>query len=314
MSAGIDSLVMIDIFVNNETAHLETVVLGIPDKMGGVPNLEMTYDPKSREHIIAGTFPTEWAIKSEMDDFEAVLLKHGVKVWRPSVLDGVNQIFARDIGMVVEDKFIVPNIIEKRGKEVEGIEHIIAEIPSQQVVKADTGVRLEGGDVMPWGKQLFVGYSKEPDFSNFEVARTNEAALSFLQRQFPNKEVIGFELQKSDNQPKENALHLDCCFQPIGKDMALLYAGGFKNKEGYEFLVNYFGADKVIDITQEEMYYMGSNVFSINENIIVSEIGFSRINSVLREKGFTVETIKYSETAKMEGLLRCSTLPLKRRK
>jgi N-dimethylarginine dimethylaminohydrolase len=30
----------------------------------------------------------------------------------------------------------------------------------------------------------------------------------------------------------------------------------------------------------------------------------------LEEKGFTVEKVSYSEIAKQEGLLRCSTLPL----
>ena len=60
------------------------------------------------------------------------------------------------------------------------------------------------------------------------------------------------------------------------------------------------------------MYNMNSNVFSISENVIVSEISFKRINNILRELGFIVEEIKFSEIAKMEGLLRCTTLPLHR--
>ena len=60
------------------------------------------------------------------------------------------------------------------------------------------------------------------------------------------------------------------------------------------------------------MYNMNSNVFSISENVIVSEISFKRINNILRELGFIVEEIKFSEIAKMEGLFRCTTLPLHR--
>ena len=60
------------------------------------------------------------------------------------------------------------------------------------------------------------------------------------------------------------------------------------------------------------MYHMNSNVFSISEKVIVSEQGFNRLNSLLRDKGFVVEEVPYAEIAKMEGLLRCSTLPLKR--
>jgi N-dimethylarginine dimethylaminohydrolase len=62
------------------------------------------------------------------------------------------------------------------------------------------------------------------------------------------------------------------------------------------------------------MYQMNSNVFSISHEVVVSEKGFTRLNSILRENGFTVEEIPYAETAKMEGLLRCSTLPLVREK
>ena len=58
------------------------------------------------------------------------------------------------------------------------------------------------------------------------------------------------------------------------------------------------------------MYYMNSNVFSISEEVIISEKNFTRLNTWLREKGFTVEEVPYAEIAKQEGLLRCSTLPL----
>jgi N-dimethylarginine dimethylaminohydrolase len=55
---------------------------------------------------------------------------------------------------------------------------------------------------------------------------------------------------------------------------------------------------------------MNSNVFSISEKIIISEKGFTRLNTELRKRGFTVEEVPYAEIAKMEGLLRCSTMPL----
>ena len=61
------------------------------------------------------------------------------------------------------------------------------------------------------------------------------------------------------------------------------------------------------------MYNMNGNVFSIYENVIVSENNFSRLNEWLISKEFTVEKINYSEIAKQEGLLRCSTMPLIRK-
>ncbi len=107
-------------------------------------------------------------------------------------------------------------------------------------------------------------------------------------------------------------MHLDCCFQPIGNKKAIIFEGGFKNTEDVLLLINKFGNENLIRISKEEMYKMNSNVFSISENVIVSEISFKRLNNILRELGFIVEEIKFSEIAKMEGLLRCTTLPLNR--
>ena len=166
---------------------------------------------------------------------------------------------------------------------------------------------------MPWKNLLLVGYSEEPDFSNYTVSRTNRAGLEFLKKTFPNKKVMGFELNKSDDEPRDNALHLDCCFQPVGEDKAIIYKGGFKNVEDFDFLVNYFGKENIFEIFKEEMYNMNSNVFSISKEVIVSERYFVRLNNHLRNNwGFTVEEVSYSEISKMEGLLRCSTMPLLR--
>ena len=60
------------------------------------------------------------------------------------------------------------------------------------------------------------------------------------------------------------------------------------------------------------MYHMFSNIFSISPNVVVSERNFVRLNQWLRDNGFVVEEIPYSEISKQEGLLRCSTLPLRR--
>ena len=303
---------MLEIYINNETSTLKSVVLGTADKFGGTPSLEAAYDPKSKEHIRKGTFPKKEDLMLEMSGFAEVLERYNVKVYRPSLINNCNQIFSRDIGFVIDNKFIKPNILEKRIKELDGIQYIADLINPRQLLKAPNDTRMEGGDVMPWNEFLFVGYSKDEDFNRYEVSRTNEAGVDYLRKQFPNRDIRAFELNKSDVDPRENALHLDCCFQPIGTDQAIIYKGGFKLEEDFEFLVKYFGKERVIEIDKEEMYRMNSNVFSISPEIIVSEKSFVRLNGILREKGFHVEEIKYCETAKMEGLLRCSTLPLLR--
>ena len=304
---------MIKLSVVDETSPLEAVILGTAKGVGDVPKMEDAYDPKSKEHIAAGTFPKEKDMIDEMEAFASVLEKYGVKVYRPEIIPDYNQIFSRDIGFVIEDKFIKPRILKDRKEEIQGIQYVIDQMNPAQVIQAPEGVRIEGGDVMPWKDHIFVGYSEAKDFEKYIVARTNRAGVDFLQETFPNKTVKGFQLNKSDEVAKDNALHLDCCFQPVGLDQAIIYKEGFKLEEDYEYLKNYFGEENFIHITRDEMYEMNSNVFSISPKVVVLEKGFTRLASQLEERGFTVETVPYAEISKMEGLLRCSTLPLYRK-
>ena len=303
---------MISLNVNNEFGKLNKVILGIAQSNGGVPKLDECYDPKSREHVQNGTFPEEAHLSDELNQFLNVLKKYNVSVFRPTLIEDYNQIFSRDIAFVIGEKLVVSNIIKDREKEINAIENIISQINPSNIIRLSNKARIEGGDVIIHNDHIFIGYSKEEDFKQFQVARTNEIAIEEIKENFSNKKIVAFELKKSDYQAKDNALHLDCCFQPIGKKMAIIYEEGFKRKEDVDYIKRLFGEDKLIKITQKEMYDMNSNVFSISEDTIVSEIGFKRLNSILRTKGFKVEEIKFSEIAKMEGLLRCTTLPLQR--
>jgi len=302
---------MIEVNILDETAPLEAVVLGTAHSMGGVPELDKTYDPKSRSHILDGTFPKESDLIEEMEGVRRIFEKHNVQVYRPESLENLNQIFSRDIAFVIGDQLVIPCVTHERKQESDGIEHITSQVDG--ALLPDEHLFMEGGDIMPWKGHIFVGYSKADDFEKYTVARTNEASLDYLKDTFPEWEVRGFELNKSDDDPKENALHLDCCFQPVGNDKAVIYSGGFKNPKDYQYLRDFFGAENVFEINQEEMYEMNSNFFSISPEVVISDSSFTRLNRQLEEWGITVEAVKYREVAKMEGLLRCTTMPLRRR-
>jgi len=212
---------------------------------------------------------------------------------------------------VIDDKLVIPCVTPERKRESDGIDHIANQV--EHVLLPDEHERMEGGDIMPWKDHIFVGYSKAGDFEKYKVSRTNEAAVEYLKKTFPDFAVKAFELNKSDDDPRENALHLDCCFQPVGKDKAVIYRGGFKNAEDADFLINFFGRENVFEITKEEMYEMNSNFFSISPEVVISDSSFTRLNEQFRKWGLTVEEVKYREVAKMEGLLRCSTMPLRRK-
>lgn len=305
---------MLQLHINDETAKLKAVVLGTAESCGPTPKPEEAYDPKSLEHILAGTYPKEEDMINEMDAFAKVFSKYDVKVFRPSVLKDCNQIFSRDIAFVIDDKLVHANILPDREKEFQAIKHIVDQINSDNIIYPPEEVHVEGGDVMPWKEYIFVGTYTADDYPDYITARTNKEAVEFLRSTFPEKQVKSFELRKSNIDAKNNALHLDCCFQPIGRDKAILHKNGFLIEEEYEWIVNYFGKENIFEITSDEMYQMFSNVFSISPEIIVSEKNFTRLNNWLRNQGFTVEEIPYAEIAKQEGLLRCSTLPLIREK
>ncbi|MFW2375385.1 MAG: amidinotransferase, partial [Cellulophaga baltica] len=102
---------MLDLNIKDETSKLKAVILGTAKSCGPTPKPEEAYDPKSLEHILAGTYPVEADMILEMDAFEHVLKKHDVQVFRPKILKDCNQIFSRDIAFVIDDFFFKANIL-----------------------------------------------------------------------------------------------------------------------------------------------------------------------------------------------------------
>jgi len=303
---------MLNLNIQNETSRLRAVVLGTAYHNGPSPSLEQCYDPKSKMHVKAGTYPSEHDMIIEMQSLAKVFNKYNVSVFRPKIIENYNQIFSRDIGFVIEDKFIRANILPDRDQEIKAIDYILDQIPNENKITLPEECHVEGGDVMPWNNYIFIGTYSGEDYPDYITARTNINAVKAIQDLFPHKIVKSFELRKSNDNAKENALHLDCCFQPVGKNKAIIHENGFLNEIDFNWLVEFFGKENVFEITKEEMYQMNSNVLSISEDIIVSEQNFTRLNMWLLENGFTVEKVLYAEIAKQEGLLRCSTLPLVR--
>jgi N-dimethylarginine dimethylaminohydrolase len=301
---------MIKLNVQNETTRLRAVVLGTAKSNGPIPTIEEAYDPKSLEHIKAGTYPLEKDMIAEMEAFNKVFEKYNVKVYRPEVIPNYNQIFSRDIAFVIEDKLFKSNILPDREKEIEAIQYVLNEIDENKIIKTTDDIHFEGGDVMLWNDHIFVGTYKGQDYEKFITARTNMKGVNFIKQLFPNKIVKEFDLVKSNTIAKENALHLDCCFQPVGTNKAIIHKEGFRDINDYNYLVNLFGMENLFHITKDEMYQMFSNVFSISPEVVVSERNFTRLNNWLRSQGFIVEEIPYAEISKQEGLLRCSTMPL----
>ena len=301
---------MLKLNVNNETSKLLAVVLGTAKSNGNAPSLEDCYDPKSRENILANTYPIEIDMVRELSELEDILVKHNVKVYRPEVINDYNQIFSRDIGFVIDDFFIVANILPERSKEISAIDNVINLISEKRIINLPQECHVEGGDVILHNDYVFIGTYNGDDYTSFKTARTNYEAINFLKERFPEKKIISFDLIKSDIDPTKNALHLDCCLQPVGNDKLVACPEAFFKRDQYEWLINHFGKENILEISLNEMSEMHCNFFSIDTNIVVSEKSFIKLNNWLRSFDIIVEEINYKEISKQGGLLRCSTLPL----
>ena len=300
------------LFLKNETSRLKSVLLGNANNIEKKPNIYQTYDPLSIINLKKGTYPKKSDLIKELDSFKKVLEINGVDVYELDSVPNCNQIFARDIGFVIGDYFFVSNILPLRHKEINGLNSMIKKIDNSKIVKLNKNIHIEGGDIILDNDYIFVGYYNKDDYEKQITARTNLNAVKFLQKKFTNKKVKAFELRKSIADPSKNALHLDCCFQPLGDSLAVISRDGFSNLKDYEWLIKYYGKENVLDLNKKEMSLMMCNFLSISKNKVISDIRFTKLNSWLKSKKIKTIEINFKEVSKQGGLFRCATLPLER--
>ena len=300
---------MINIKIENEYSRLKTVILGIANDLGNPPSIFDAYDPRSLYHIKNNSFPNETDLIKNVENFYNKLLKHNVDIIRPENISNCNQIFARDLGFVISNIFFMSNIVPVRQDEIQGIENIINKF-DVGVVKLPEFMHIEGGDVIVHNDKLFIGTYLDANYSSLITARTNIESIEYLKKMISKFEIIPIEIKKSNTNIFENTLHLDCCFQTIGPDKAIICPDGFKHKEDYEFLIKFFGRKNVFIANSRESFMLTSNVFVISPEVVVSHLNFKRLNNWLEERSILVEKVDYSDVSKMSGLFRCSTLPL----
>lgn len=285
-----------EIKVHSETGRLNTVILGIAHDRGAINHVN---NPKHAEIAQKGEEPTEEVLTQQVEGFAQILEECGVEVLRPENISGQDQIFSRDIGFAIGKHFFLANMRKaNRQPEVNAIKPLLKSLP--HVHQAPPEVVMEGGDIIVWKDHVFVGLGE----------RTNNAGLNYLQHALQGeKEVIGLPVNVT-NEGKSNILHLDCAFQPVGDKYGLIYKDGFKSCP--EAIYDVFGEQNLIEVSQEEMYHMFPNVFSVHPELVILEQSFDRLVGELKKRHIKTLTVPYAEVAKLGGLLRCSTCPLSR--
>lgn len=284
------------IAVVDETSPLETVIVGIADS----PGPARVDNEWSREAIHTGRYSDEAHLVPCVEALVQVLTAAGVNVLRPVNRPDLLQVFTRDLGFAIGGVFVRGRMKESsRSAEYSMIEHHVRRA-AEVVVTPPASVILEGGDVVLYRDVIFVGVGR----------RTNEAAVDFLEELFPQHRVVEVHLVHGTRDPHSDVLHLDCVFAPVGRDSALVFAAGLKH--GIGVIADHFPAEKRIELTGDALYDLACNIVSITPEHVVSCERLVGLNAQLEARGIRVSTVPYDAVRQLGGLIRCSTLPLRR--
>ncbi|MCP4350205.1 MAG: hypothetical protein GY795_32410 [Desulfobacterales bacterium] len=272
-------------FVNSETAPLRAVLLGFID------NFKLHEPINSVQHYYFKHNPPRHNLLLEQHaKFVEILDKFGIRIYQtgqePDTLD---RLFVRDLLAVVHDIVIVCFFKEKaQWEESTDISELSACVENP-LLQVDSGI-VEGGDIMLDKDILYVGLGE----------RTDLKGLEWLKRKLGNEvEIQSLKLQPS-------FLHLDVVFNLLGKNIALVYPPAL-DETSLNILKKRY---RLFEVSKDEQFSVGVNLFSLTPETVISEKGLKRINSFLRKEGLEVIETDYSEILKFGGSFRCSTSPL----
>lgn len=227
------------------------------------------------------------------EKFVQTLRSHGIEViLLPYHKKYPEQVFTRDIGFTLGETVFVADMASdvRQGEENVLRQWLEDEGFSYYNIIGD---HIEGGDVIIDGKTIYVGLSN----------RTNQMAADHLQRLLSSFEVKAIPF-------KERYLHLDCVFNVVSPEVALIYPEALTEEDMKLFGSRY----ELIEVSKEEQFTLGTNVLSIGNKKVLSLPVNKEVNKQLRERGFEVIEVDITEIIKSGGSFRCCTLPILRTK
>ena len=284
----------------SETARLHKVIIG---RWEGYRRVEAYVERVNMDQ--QNKLPTAAELQPEFEAFRAALEAEGVTVLQPDYIGKFvyDQLTPRDIAVTIGHQIVLCNMIKKsRRYEVAGIfPHLLAlegEEPNI-LIPPRHDMLLEGGDILIDKGYVFVGLSQ----------RTNQAGFDYLHETFGHQfELVPMHCKSLEE--GENVLHLDCTFNPVGKQHALIYPPGLRSipeviRDRYEW----------IEVTAEEQAALATNVLSVDENTVISRAhpACRRVNSLMRSIGLRVIEVPFDGAPSTGGSFRCCSLPLVRR-
>ncbi|MFD1347893.1 dimethylarginine dimethylaminohydrolase family protein [Oceanobacillus caeni] len=269
----------------NEYDPLKHVIVVPPNFMKITDVINVT-----QRHYIQENINTAVAMKQHTHFIET-LKNEGIHVISFEPKKELNeQVFTRDIGFTLGNKFFLAALNKDlRKPESNVLKEWLDErkIPFHQIQTKS----IEGGDVIVDNNKVWVGVSN----------RTTLPAIHHLQTILSDFQVIPVPIRK-------DILHLDCSFNIISPDTAIIFKPGINESSLKDLQQHYH----LIDVTEEEQFSLGPNVLSIGNKKLISISSNKRLNKELSRRGFDVKEVEFSEIIKSGGSFRCCTLPLVR--
>lgn len=274
-----------NVMCNTEYSILEKVIVCSPAhmKIGKIIN-------ETQKHYQTENIDPEIATEQH-DGFVNVLKAHAIEVIDITPhIELHEQVFTRDIGFCIGDTFITAKMGDKvRIPEVYHLEEVLREQGISY--KSFAQESIEGGDVLVDENKVWVGISE----------RTTFEAADALQSLLPNHQIIKLPIE-------ERILHLDCAFNCIAPDLAIIYTKAFAELDLQKIKEHY----QLIEVSDEEEFTLGTNVLSIGNKKIISLPENKLVNHQLRDLGYEVIEVEFNEIIKSGGSFRCCSLPLVR--
>ncbi|WP_339193565.1 arginine deiminase family protein [Paenibacillus sp. FSL P4-0176] len=320
-----------NVYVESEFATLKRVVLTQSEafmhfNFDDFPEGDMPM-PEGGMSIM-NTDPAEAQKKweKEREDLKKVLEKYGVEVQRPRLLnekekqlgavkdgitggEGVTNFFVRDPFFTIGNHLIegsfksayrrlevlpVRSILDKEAAQ-NNVPHVAVPQPDvSKGINSAAGPYLEGGDILVYGKTVFVGNSG---------LASNKAGIDWLRNYLTPS---GYKVVEVKLEP--GTLHLDCAISFVRDGLMIVSMDSLANGLPEE-LKNW---DK-IEVSYKDAQDLAVNGLPISSKVYVTDIAFKNtIGKELEKRGIKVEYVDYEISRSFGGAFRCSTQPLLR--
>jgi dimethylargininase len=219
--------------------------------------------------------------RAEHRAYEQCLRDLGVRVISlPSLDEYPDAVFVEDPAIVLDEVAVITTMgaASRRG-ERESLAVAVGHY--KPVIHMSDPARLEGGDVMRAGRQLYAGLS----------GRTDEAGVAQLGQLLA---PYGYGVH---GVPLHGCLHLKSACCALGDDTVLL------NREWVD--TSFFDQYRLIDVAPGEPG--AANALAIGNTVVLPD-AYPATAEILRREGFTVRTLDMTELMKAESGVTCSSL------